>query len=258
MISGILKPTKGKIYIFDKDLQEELSIKNKIGVVPEQPYVYGNMSAHDYLSFFADLYKLKDKENRIAQLLSDVNLSDSKNKKIKAFSKGMKQRVNIARALLNNPEILILDEPTSGLDPVGIKEIRDIIYKQRQEGKTIILSSHLLYEIEKVCNVVAIINKGEILKIGAVDEILSEVSDDVEIEIEVDELNNSAVAELKNLHFVKEITTSGNRIKIITSHQYRKEISKCITMNGCTILEMHESKKGLENEFIKIIKNDVN
>lgn len=259
MISGILSPSGGEIYVFNKNLLEDsFSIKNKIGVVPEQPYIYGDMSAHDYLSFFADLYKVKDKEKRIDFLLSELNLSDSKNKKLKAFSKGMKQRASIARALLHDPEILILDEPASGLDPAGIKEIRDIIYKQKQEGKTIIISSHILSEVEKVCDDVAIINKGEIVKTGAVEDILSDASAEVELEIEVDTINESAVSELKGFSFVKDLSVSENSLKIKTFHENRKEISKCVTKNGCVILKMCESKKSLEDVFVKITKNDAN
>lgn len=261
MISGILTPDSGEIYVFGKNLFDDpLSIKSKIGVVPEQPYVYGNMSVHDYLSFFADLYKVKDKENRIDSLLSylNLNISDFKNKKLKAFSKGMKQRVSIARALLHDPEILIMDEPASGLDPAGIKEIRDIIYKQKQEGKTIIISSHILSEVEKVSDDIAIIDKGEILKIGSVEDILNlnYAASEVELEIEVDNINDCVVKELKGFSFVKDVNVFENILKIKTFHENKKEISKCITKNGCVILKMCESKKNLEDVFVKITQNN--
>jgi len=254
MLSGILKPTKGKIYIFDKDIQEELSIKNKIGVVPEQPYVYGDMNVHNFLSFWADLYEIKNKENRINFVLDKVNLGNSsiKNKKLKEFSKGMKQRVSIARALLHDPEILILDEPMSGLDPVGIKEVRDLIFEQKKEGKTIIISSHILAEIEKICDDVAIINKGMIVKSGSIDEILNSSVSMIELEIEVEKVNDLLVNGLKKFDFIKEVNYSGNNLRIITASKNKKEISKFITDCGCIILKMKENKKTLEDVFIGI------
>ncbi len=257
MISGILKPNKGEIFVFGKNLydansNEVMEIKSKIGVVPEQPYVYGNMKVYDFLSFFADIYKIKNKEDRINSVLTWVNLSNTKNKKIGEFSKGMKQRASIARALLHNPEILILDEPMSGLDPLGIKEIRDIISEQKKEGKTIIISSHILTEIENISDYVVIMNKGEIVSKGGIGQILNSSVSEIELEIEVDDTNAQMIDGLKNFDFVKNINSSGNNLKISTYGKNKKEISKFITDNGCVILKMHENKKTLEDAFIKI------
>ncbi|OQX18958.1 MAG: hypothetical protein BWK75_06150, partial [Candidatus Altiarchaeales archaeon A3] len=219
MISGILKPDKGKISIFGKNLYESdsndaMEIKSKIGVVPEQPYLYGNMNVHDFLSFFADIYKIKNKEERINFVLTHVNLSGSKNKKLSEFSKGMKQRASIARVLLHNPEILILDEPMSGLDPVGIKEIRDIIIGQKKEGKTIIISSHILTEIENISDYVVVMNKGEAIQNENIEQILNSSVSEIELEIEVDAMNAQLTDGLKNFDFVKNINSSGNNLKI--------------------------------------------
>ncbi len=257
MISGILKPNKGEIFVFGKNLydansNEVMEIKSKIGVVPEQPYVYGNMKVYDFLSFFADIYKIKNKEDRINSVLTWVNLSNTKNKKIGEFSKGMKQRASIARALLHNPEILILDEPMSGLDPLGIKEIRDIISEQKKEGKTIIISSHILTEIENISDYVVIMNKGEIVSKGGIGQILNSSVSEIELEIEVDDMNAQMIDGLKNFDFVKNINSSGNNLKISTYGKNKREISKFITDNGCVILKMHENKKTLEDAFIKI------
>ncbi|CEG12817.1 putative Bacitracin transport ATP-binding protein BcrA [groundwater metagenome] len=257
MISGILKPNKGEIFVFGKNLydansNEVMEIKSKIGVVPEQPYVYGNMKVYDFLSFFADIYKIKNKEDRINSVLTWVNLSNTKNKKIGEFSKGMKQRASIARALLHNPEILILDEPMSGLDPLGIKEIRDIISEQKKEGKTIIISSHILTEIENISDYVIIMNKGEIVSKGGIGQILNSSVSEIELEIEVDDMNAQMIDGLKNFDFVKNINSSGNNLKISTYGKNKREISKFITDKGCVILKMHENKKTLEDAFIKI------
>ncbi len=259
MISGILKPDKGEIFVFGKNLydansNEVMEIKSKIGVVPEQPYVYGNMKVYDFLSFFADIYKIKNKEDRINSVLTGVNLSNAKNKKISEFSKGMKQRASIARALLHNPEILILDEPMSGLDPLGIKETRDIISEQKKEGKTIIISSHILTEIENISDYVVIMNKGEAINNGNIEQILNSSVSEIELEIEVDDMNVQITDGLKNFDFVKNINSSGNNLKISTYGKNKSEISKFITDNGSVILKMHENKKTLEDAFIKLIE----
>jgi len=259
MISGILKPDKGEISIFGKNLYESdgnevMEIKSKIGVVPEQPYVYGNMNVYDFLSFFADIYKIRNKEERINFVLTQVNLSGSKNKKLSEFSKGMKQRASIARALLHNPEILILDEPMFGLDPVGIKEIRDIISGQKKEGKTIIISSHILTEIENISDYVVVMNKGEAIRTGNIEQILNSSVSEIELEIEVDNINAQLTGGLKNFDFVKEINFSGNNLKIKTDLKHKREISKFITDSGSVILKMQENKKTLEDVFVKLTK----
>ncbi len=259
MISGILKPDKGEISIFGKNLYESdsnevMEIKSKIGVVPEQPYVYENMNVYDFLSFFADIYKIRNKEERINFVLTQINLSGSKNKKLSEFSKGMKQRASIARALLHNPEILILDEPMFGLDPVGIKEIRDIISGQKKEGKTIIISSHILTEIENISDYVVVMNKGEAIRTGNIEQILNSSVSEIELEIEVDNINAQLTGGLKNFDFVKEINFSGNNLKIKTDLKHKREISKFITDSGSVILKMYENKKTLEDVFVKLTK----
>lgn len=260
MIFGVLKPDNGEIFIFGKNLynsgksDDSAEIKSKIGIVPEQPYVYGDMSVYDFLSFFADLYKIENKEERINFVLDKVNLgnNNTKNKKLKEFSKGMKQRASIARALLHNPEILILDEPMSGLDPIGIKEVRDLILEQKKEGKTIIISSHILAEIEKICDNIVVMNKGEAIKKGSIEEILNSSVSEIELEIEVDNIDNKLIEGLKKFDFVKGVEYSGNNLRINVPSKNKKEISKFITDSGCVILKMQENKKTLEDAFIKI------
>jgi len=259
MISGILKPDKGEISIFGKNLYESesnevMEIKSKIGVVPEQPYVYENMNVHDFLSFFADIYKIRNKEERINFVLAQVNLANTGKKKLSEFSKGMRQRASIARALLNEPEILILDEPMSGLDPVGIKEIRDIISGQKKEGKTIIISSHILTEIENISDYVVVMNKGEAIRTGNIEQILNSSVSEIELEIEVDAMNVQLTDGLKNFDFVKEINFSENNLKIVVHPEHKREISKFITDSGSVILKMYENKKTLEDVFVKLTK----
>jgi len=173
MLTGILKPDHGKILIDNYSLEDKLKIANLIGVIPESRGFYEWMTAVEYLGFFADLYKIagKEKEERIASLLLEVDLTKRKNSRIATYSRGMKQRLGLARALINNPQVLFLDEPTLGLDPQGQEDIQQLLKKLNTGGVTIFLSSHLLNEVSNLCSRIGIINNGQMVIEGTIDEI---------------------------------------------------------------------------------------
>jgi ABC-2 type transport system ATP-binding protein len=163
MITGFLSPTVGEIYIdginlFDNPLQA----KAKIGYLPEQPPLYYDLTVTEYLQFLCDVKKVQDSRTHISEICRSVKITDVKKRVIKNLSKGFRQRVGIAGALIGDPEILILDEPTVGLDPVQILDIRNFI-KEIGKNKTVILSSHILYEISQICTRVLIINDGRLI-----------------------------------------------------------------------------------------------
>ena len=170
MITGIIEPDGGNIEVAGLGRKERLKINKLIGVVPESRGFYDWMTGQEYLSFFAGIYQVGDKE-RISKLLEEVDLSKNKNKKISAYSRGMKQRLGLARALINNPELLILDEPTLGLDPQGQEDIKNLLKKLNESGTTIFYSSHLLPEVENLCSRVAIINEGKLMAQGTIPEL---------------------------------------------------------------------------------------
>jgi ABC-type multidrug transport system ATPase subunit len=173
MLTGILKPDSGKIFIDQLTFQKQKEISNKIGVVPESRGFYDWMTALEYLSFFGNLYGLKNNElkNLIEDLLTQVGLIGRKNSLIGTYSRGMRQRLGLARAIINNPSILFLDEPTIGLDPQGQVDIQQLLKKLNKQGKTIFLSSHLLDEVSNLCSKVGIINKGKLIAQGTIDEL---------------------------------------------------------------------------------------
>jgi len=175
MLTGIIKPDQGDIIIngLSQDKKEEIS--HIIGVIPESRGFYGWMTAFEYLQFFANIYGIKGKEqsDMIASLLSQVGLLNNNimGMRINAYSRGMKQRLGLARSLINKPEILFLDEPTLGLDPQGQEDIQNLLKKLNQEGVTIFLSSHLLHEVSNLCSKIAIIHKGSLIAEGKIDEL---------------------------------------------------------------------------------------
>ncbi len=257
MLIGILHPTDGSVHLFGENLSDNyFDLKKRIGVVSEQQYMYDAMTAYEYLSFFADLYDVKNKRERIYELLNFVELYKYKDKKLGQYSKGMRQKISISRALVHNPDILFLDEPAYGLDPAGVKEVRDIIFKQKDHGKTIFMSSHILSEVEKICNVVGIIDNGVLVKKASMEELKKASSGLCELKIELDKINPGVIESLKRLPFIKNVGVdekNKNLLKIQTlDEKNRAEISRRIFENNGAIIDMSTEKATLEDIFVKI------
>jgi ABC-2 type transport system ATP-binding protein len=174
-VLGLIFPDKGKIEMFGQS-HLALRAKEKIGFLPENPYFYDHLTATEFLSFYSDLAltKKEDKQARIQTLLKMVGLEHTAGLKMRKFSRGMLQRIGMAQALINDPSLVFLDEPLGGLDPLGRKEIRDIIVRLKEEGKTVFLSSHILQDIEMICDRVAILVEGRIINQGFLQDLISE------------------------------------------------------------------------------------
>jgi ABC-2 type transport system ATP-binding protein len=163
IITCYLQQDSGKVQVCNLDtLEDDLKVKAKIGYLPEHNPLYTDMYIKEYLSFVGEMYKVENLKNRIAEIIEQTGLSTEQSKKIGELSKGFKQRVGLAAALIHNPEVLILDEPTTGLDPNQLVEIRNLI-KEVGKDKTVLLSTHIMQEVDKMCNRVIIINNGKIV-----------------------------------------------------------------------------------------------
>ena len=163
IITCYLEQDSGKVQVCDLDtIEQNLKVKAKIGYLPENNPLYTHMYIKEYLTFVGRIYKVENLNNRVTEIIQQTGLTAEQNKKIDELSKGFKQRVGLAAALIHNPEILILDEPTTGLDPNQLLEIRNLI-KEIGKDKTVLLSTHIMQEVEKMCNRVIIINKGKII-----------------------------------------------------------------------------------------------
>jgi len=171
MLTGILAPDQGAITINGKDVSDRRELSRIIGVLSESRGFYDWMTGEEYLSFFADLYSLSGKKKVIADLLGTVGLAERKNTCINTYSRGMKQRLGLARALVNNPKIIFLDEPTLGLDPQGQEDIHNLLKKLNKRGVTIFFSSHVLSEAADLCSTIAVINKGRLVAQGTMSEL---------------------------------------------------------------------------------------
>ncbi len=174
VLLGFVPPTSGAAYLFGIDVRQPIA-RQRIGYLPEMTYYYKFLTAEELLRFYARIFGLArmEADKRIAQLLKLVELENASKRPIKSYSKGMQQRVGLAQALINNPDLLILDEPTSGLDPLGRMKVREIIQRLKNEGKTVFFSSHELGEVETVCDRVAIINQGELKTVGRVSDLVA-------------------------------------------------------------------------------------
>lgn len=172
---GIINPTSGKATLLGKPIGD-ISIKQKLGYLPENAYYYDFLTGWELLQFTASLFQIPKSQSRqrILQLLDLVGLATktAKKKKLREYSKGMVQRVGMAQSLINDPEVVFLDEPMSGLDPMGRYQVRQIILSLKEQGKTIFFNSHILADVEKICDRIAILAKGELIKVGSLNEIL--------------------------------------------------------------------------------------
>ena len=178
---GFVNATGGEARLFDVDVREPIA-RQRIGYLPELTYYYKFLTAEELLRFYARIFGIPrgEADRRIDALMKLVELEHARSRPIKTYSKGMQQRVGLAQALINNPDLLILDEPTSGLDPLGRMKVREIIQRLKSEGKTVFFSSHELGEVESVCDRVAIICQGELKAVGKVSDLVTQYQCDLE------------------------------------------------------------------------------
>jgi len=255
-LMGLIFPTSGNARILGSDISK-VQFKKKVGYLPESPYFYDYLKAGEFLSFYGDLFGLPKKEVniRMHKLLEDVGLKNEKNVQLRKFSRGMLQRVGLAQALINDPELLILDEPMSGLDPIGRKNIRDIILKSRDEGKTIFFSSHILSDVEMICDQVSIIVGGRIVDSGYIRDLLNPKI--LFYEIQFDKNSKNKLGE----DFIKEkegqfVERGKNLFIKAMDDESLRQISSALINRGVDIVSVLPVKETLEDLFVKKVESN--
>jgi len=195
LLMGLLFPTSGEALVFGKS-STDVSKNEKIGFLPEESYLYKFLNAEETLDFYGRLFDMPSstRKARVEELIETVGLGWARRRQLKEYSKGMTRRIGLAQALINDPELVVLDEPTSGLDPIGTREIKDLILKLKNEGKTVLMCSHLLADVQDVCDRIAILHQGELKEMGRVDNLLA-VKDATQIRSTG--LSEEAVAEVR-------------------------------------------------------------
>ncbi len=173
LLLGLIFPTSGEAVIFGKDATD-VSKNDRIGYLPEESYLYKFLDAEETLDFYGRLFDMPpdERKRRADALIEMVGLARDKKRQLREYSKGMTRRIGVAQALINDPELVLLDEPTSGLDPIGTREMKDLIIDLKERGKTVIMCSHLLADVEDVCDRIAVLHQGELKELGRVDELL--------------------------------------------------------------------------------------
>lgn len=181
LILGLLFPTEGEVTVFGRPATD-VRKNERIGYLPEESYLYRFLNAEETLDFYGRLFNIpaKERKKRVDELIKLVRIEHARRRQLKEYSKGMARRIGLAQALINDPELIILDEPTTGLDPIGVREMKDMILKLREQGKTILMCSHRLDDVQDVCDRIAILHQGELKELGRVDSLLK-VADVTEI-----------------------------------------------------------------------------
>lgn len=248
MLLGIIYPSSGEGYVLGREIGD-MSVHKVISYLPERPYYYEHMTGMELLKFYGSLFGITDNA-KFEALLEKVNLHRDMGKTISQYSKGMQQRVGLAQSLLNDPKLLFLDEPTGGLDPIAHKEIRDLILQFRDEGRTVFISSHELSEVERICDRVAIINKGKIERQGKMAELL--LGGRIEILAE-----NVAPAVAKGIEAHDTIVTfaDGKLVVDMPEDADPNSLIDSIRSTGGRIISIVPRRKRLEDLFVETVRN---
>lgn len=257
ILSCFIAPSGGTARVCGHDVIEKpIEVRRSIGYLPEHTPLYDDMYVREYLEFIGGVYKVKNVRRRVDEMIDLVGLQIEQNKHISALSKGYRQRVGLAQALIHDPQVLILDEPTSGLDPNQLAEIRELIKRIGQQ-KTVMLSTHIMQEVEAMCNRVIIINSGKIVANNDVSGIQQEAADpDVAVLVEFDrEVAKNSLKRINGARMVEHV--EGNKWRVIAAggRDIRAEVFQFAVQNKLSVLEMQKEEKTLEEAFKRLTKD---
>ena len=224
LVLGLLFPTSGQALVFDRDATE-VTKNERIGYLPEESYLYRFLNAEETLDFYGRLFDMSSevRRERVSALIEKVGLTEARRRQLKEYSKGMTRRIGLAQALINDPDLILLDEPTTGLDPIGTREMKDLILQLRDQGKTVVLCSHLLADVQDVCDRIAILYQGELKELGRVEDLLK-------------------------VRDVTQIQASG------LASDAEAEIRSVIERHGGKVLAMDNPTTTLEDLFLNIVR----
>lgn len=249
ILLGVIKPKKGTFSWFGNGQKDEN--RKNIGALLETPNFYPYLNPVDNLKIVAKIKDVDNVDEAIERVLKRVNLWERKKSKFKTFSLGMKQRLALASCMLADPDVLVLDEPTNGLDPQGIAEIRSLIMDIAKEGKTIIIASHLLDEIEKICTHVAIMKYGELLQVGTLDEIMTQ-DRMLMIKAEDNEKVKSLIDSIDHISIIDQVV---DELLIAVDEKYTNaQINQLFAEKGVYLSGLRDHKRNLESTFLEIVK----
>jgi len=250
LLMGLVFPTAGSARILGREWTDP-EVKAQIGFLPEQPYFYDHLTAHELLNYYAQLSGVpgKERSRRVEAMLQRVGLPDVKGVQLRKFSKGMLQRVGIAQAILHDPKVVFFDEPMSGLDPMGRREVRDLMEQLKHEGKTVFFSTHILSDAEALCDRVAIIHKGELRGIGAVEDLTSSVQGKVEVIWK----GTQVPASLKALG--AECHVTGDTVRAIINENQQDAVIDALRRERLRLIAIIPVRTSLEAYFVEKLQH---
>jgi ABC-2 type transport system ATP-binding protein len=253
ILMGLIYPTSGNAWLFGRDMSDPQT-KARLGFLPESPYFYDYLTSREFLGFYGHLFGLWGAAlgKRVDELLELVGMTHAKDLQLRKFSKGMLQRVGIAQALINDPELVVLDEPMSGLDPIGRKEVRDLILRLKESGKTVLFSSHILHDAEVLCDRVAMILKGRLVACGRVTDLLDQGASH-QVELVVDRLTAEGLDHVRPL--TDKVVMQGDRmLLVLKSQQQVQGALEIIRSAKASLVSLNPQKGSLEDLFIREVK----
>jgi ABC-2 type transport system ATP-binding protein len=254
ILMGLIRPTGGRATILGHDVRET-AFRRHVGFLPENPYFYEYLTGREILDFYARLSGLPRalRADRLAALLEQVGLSHAADARLRTYSKGMLQRVGIAQALVHDPDVVFLDEPMSGLDPIGRKEIRDLILRLRSEGKTVFMNTHILSDVELVCDRVAIIARGRIVHEGEIDAFLG--SDERETDIVFGRLAVDLATALEE-RFGAQLRPVGDRVEVRVREKDVDAVLQTALESKASVVSITPQRVSLESVFLSAVAAD--
>jgi ABC-2 type transport system ATP-binding protein len=249
LLMGLVFPTAGSARILGREWTDP-QVKAQIGFLPEQPYFYDYLTAHELLEYYGQLSGVpaKQRKQRVEQVLQQVGLRDVQGVQLRKFSKGMLQRVGIGQAILHNPRLVFFDEPMSGLDPIGRREVRDLMEQLKSEGKTVFFSTHILSDAETLCDRVAIIHKGELRGVGAVEDLTSSVQGKVEVIWH----GTQVPASIKALGL--ECHVAGDRVRAIINENQQDAVIDALRRERQRLIAITPVRTSLEAYFVEKLR----
>ena len=252
ILMGLIRPTEGSASILGCDVAES-EFRHQVGFLPENPYFYPFLTAREILHFYARLsgVSASDRDSRVDELLDLVNLGHAADARLRTFSKGMLQRVGVAQALINDPRVVFLDEPMSGLDPIGRKEIRDVILSLRAAGKTVLMNTHILHDVELICDRVAIIVKGSIRHQGRIEDFMRD--DERRTDIVLAQLAPET-ADLIEERFDLEMRGLGERVEIRVAEKDVHDLLNAVMLTGADVVSVTPHRNSLEEVFLDAVR----
>ena len=260
LFTGLTNPTGGRVWVAGEEVSgNSLQLRSKVGYLPESPAYYGWMTGREFLRFTGELYGLDSGSAKVrtGELLEQVNLTEAADRKVKGYSRGMQQRLGLAQALINRPEILFLDEPASALDPMGRRDMLGTIASLKGQT-TVFVSTHILADVERVCDRVAIINRGKIITSGSIDELLARRGGSV-FEVEVEEDPGLLASRLAGIPWVNSMDTIKRgdrrvfRVDVNDVDAAKKELQRLVYESGLTLLRFELASASLEDVFMELV-----